>query len=65
MLMNLKNLDWDDELLSLFRIPKTVLPKILASSDFYGNCNNNYINLKEETSDTDRMLSIQGIPLTG
>ncbi|QLL07203.1 glycerol kinase GlpK [Mycobacterium vicinigordonae] len=32
MLMNLETLDWDDELLSLFDIPREMLPKIEASS---------------------------------
>ena len=32
MLMNLKTLDWDDELLSAMGIPRQVLPKIQASS---------------------------------
>lgn len=35
MLMNLKTLDWDDELLKIFKIPKQTLPKILpCDSDF-------------------------------
>lgn len=32
MLMNLETLDWDDELLALFSIPKAMLPRITASS---------------------------------
>jgi glycerol kinase len=32
MLMDLETLDWDDELLSFFDIPRTMLPKIAASS---------------------------------
>ncbi|HBY98096.1 MAG TPA: glycerol kinase [Chloroflexi bacterium] len=38
MLMNLKTLDWDDELISFFGIPKAMLPQIRPSSDpnFYG-----------------------------
>ncbi len=32
MLMNLETLDWDDELLSFFDIPRTMLPRIAASS---------------------------------
>jgi glycerol kinase len=32
MLMNLKTLDWDDELLSFFGIPRQMLPKIRPSS---------------------------------
>src|SRR5688572_10601796 len=32
-LVNLKTRDWDDELLSLFRIPRQILPRICASCD--------------------------------
>src|ERR1700744_1063421 len=32
MLMDLETLDWDDELLSLFGIPRTMLPSIASSS---------------------------------
>lgn len=33
MLLNLKTLDWDDELLRLFGIPRAMLPKLRPSSD--------------------------------
>ncbi|HEY0359506.1 MAG TPA: glycerol kinase GlpK, partial [Mycobacteriales bacterium] len=33
MLMNLETLDWDDELLSFFDIPRAMLPEIRPSSD--------------------------------
>jgi glycerol kinase len=33
MLMNLETLDWDDELLDLFGVPRQMLPAILPSSD--------------------------------
>ncbi|MFC0526875.1 glycerol kinase GlpK [Phytohabitans kaempferiae] len=33
MLMNLETLDWDDELLSFFGIPRAMLPRIRPSSD--------------------------------
>jgi glycerol kinase len=38
MLMDLETLDWDDELLSFFGVPRTMLPGIRPSStsDFYG-----------------------------
>ncbi|MGC2743476.1 MAG: glycerol kinase GlpK [Candidatus Angelobacter sp.] len=35
-LMNLKTLDWDDELLQAFAIPRQVLPQIGSSSEVYG-----------------------------
>ena len=36
LLMNLKTLEWDDELLRLFDIPPGILPEIRASSEVYG-----------------------------
>ena len=33
LLMDLRRLDWDDELLALFDIPRRMLPKICSSSD--------------------------------
>ena len=33
MLLNLRTLDWDDELLNLFGIPRSMLPKLRPSSD--------------------------------
>ena len=36
LLMNLDTLDWDDELLTCFNIPRKCLPKILSSSDNFG-----------------------------
>jgi len=35
-LMSLKMLDWDDELLSAFEIPRAMLPKVRSSSEEYG-----------------------------
>lgn len=37
MLMDLETLDWDDELLALFDIPRAMLPAIKSSSEVYGN----------------------------
>jgi glycerol kinase len=39
MLMNLKTLDWDDEILKIMDIPKAMLPQVRPSSDpnLYGN----------------------------
>ncbi|MEU4236264.1 glycerol kinase GlpK [Actinoplanes sp. NPDC026619] len=36
-LMNLHTLDWDDELLRLFRIPRPMLPEIRSSAEIYGH----------------------------
>jgi glycerol kinase len=53
MLMNLETLDWDDELLGFFNIPRGMLPEIRPSSDPNGY---------GETSDS---LAYGGIRLTG
>ncbi len=35
-LMDLRTLDWDEELLRLFEIPRAILPEIRSSSEVYG-----------------------------
>lgn len=37
-LMNLESLQWDDELLRVFDIPRACLPEIRSSSEIYGVC---------------------------
>lgn len=48
-LMNLATLDWDDELLALFNVPRACLPRIVSSSEFYGTC----------------VAPLSGVPLAG
>jgi glycerol kinase len=36
MLMDLKNLHWDDSICKLLNIPKSILPTIKSSSEVYG-----------------------------
>ncbi len=36
MLLNIHTCEWDEDLLKLFSIPKSVLPQVVASSDRYG-----------------------------
>lgn len=36
LLMDIETLEWDQSLCHFFDIPMKILPKILASSDFYG-----------------------------
>ncbi len=36
LLYNIHTLDWDDELLSLFDIPRSMMPEVHASSEVYG-----------------------------
>ncbi|MGA9774410.1 MAG: glycerol kinase GlpK [Candidatus Dormiibacterota bacterium] len=38
MLMNLKTLDWDDEILGIMGVPRAMLPEIRPSSAVYGQC---------------------------
>ena len=46
MLMNLKTLDWDDKMLQIFNIDRSMLPKICDSSQIYGYTDLNIL-LKE------------------
>jgi glycerol kinase len=39
MLFNIHTLQWDDELLQLFNIPKHILPEVKSSSEIYGHTN--------------------------
>ncbi len=36
LLLNLQTLDWDDELLAILDIPRSILPKVRSSSERYG-----------------------------
>jgi glycerol kinase len=51
LMMNLETLDWDDELVSILGIPRSMLPEIRSSSEIYGQ-------VKEG-------LPLQGVPLGG
>jgi glycerol kinase len=48
-LMNIATLEWDDELLALFDIPRACLPQIRPSSEIYGVCDG----------------ALSGVPLAG
>ncbi|WP_367614245.1 FGGY family carbohydrate kinase [Allobaculum sp. Allo2] len=37
MLCNIETVEWDDELLERFNIPKAILPKIVSTSQVYGS----------------------------
>ena len=43
MLYNIHTLDWDDELLALFDIPRSILPEVRASSEVYGTVSARYL----------------------
>ncbi len=49
-LMSLESLDWDDDLLSSFGIPRAMLPRIRSSSEVYG---------------TAALPAIDGVPVAG
>lgn len=49
MLMNLETLDWDDEILGIMGVPRSMLPQIKSSSEVYGECRG----------------VLQGVPLAG
>ena len=61
MLMDLKTLDWDDEILDVLDIPRAVLPKIRSSSEVYGHAGagSSRPNWGEWTS------PLQAIPISG
>ena len=46
MLYNIYTLDWDDELLALFDIPKAMLPEVKSSSEVYGETAGNILAAK-------------------
>lgn len=39
MLFNINTLDWDDELLALFGVPRSILPKVQSSGGIFGYAN--------------------------
>lgn len=41
LLFNLKEEDWDDELLELFNVPRRMLPEVKSSSEVYGHITKN------------------------
>ncbi|MBR7016164.1 MAG: glycerol kinase GlpK [Lachnospiraceae bacterium] len=51
MLFNIHTLEWDDELLDLFEVPKCMLPKVVPSSAVYGM--------------TDKLILGEEIPIAG
>ena len=43
LLFNIYSLEWDEELLSFFRIPKAMLPKVKPSSGFFGELDSEFL----------------------
>ncbi len=46
MLFNINTMDWDDELLELLTIPKSMLPEVKQSSEVYGHTSPNFFASK-------------------
>lgn len=42
LIFNINTMDWDDELLDLFTIPKSMLPEVRQSSEVYGHTSPNF-----------------------
>ena len=51
-LLDIHKLEWDDELIKIFGIPKSSLPKVLSSAEIYGRV-------------TDQYGSFEGCPISG
>ena len=56
LLMDLKTLDWDDELLALMGVPRSMMPEIRSSSEVYG-----HISMGDLALDG----AFEGIPVAG
>lgn len=46
MIYNIHTMEWDEELLSLFNIPKNILPEVKSSSEVYGETTGNVFAAK-------------------
>lgn len=46
LLFNINTMDWDDELLELLTIPKSMLPKVKQSSEIYGHTKSTFYDTK-------------------
>lgn len=65
MLMNIRTLDWDDELLKIFKIPKESLPKICACDQNFGYSKKYQTNLISMIGDQQSSMIGQGAFLVG
>lgn len=61
MLMNLKSLDWDEEILKAMGIPRAMLPEIRSSSEIYGYVGAGF----PRPIQGERTSPLQGIPISG
>jgi len=67
LLLNLETLDWDDELLALFGVPRELLPRIVASADSVGEgeLNGRAIEIRGIAGDQQAALYGQGCHAPG
>ena len=45
-LYNIEKLEWDDELLSIFDVPKSMMPKVMDSNSDFGKVSKNVMNFE-------------------
>jgi len=64
MLMNLKTLDWDDDILKVMGIPRAMLPEIKSSSEIYGYIGAQRRVLLTQTKNRSA-VPLQGIAVAG
>jgi glycerol kinase len=60
MLMNLRTLDWDDELLSAMGVPRAMLPEIVPSTEIYGEARGDLAGLPVAASLGDQHAALFG-----
>lgn len=46
LLFDLRTLSWDDELLKLFEVPRAMLPRVVSSSEVYGETDESLLGVK-------------------
>ncbi|CAM3648671.1 glycerol kinase GlpK [Elizabethkingia occulta] len=46
MMFNIRTMDWDDDLLKLFNIPRAILPEVKQSSEIYGETSTTLFSTK-------------------
>ncbi len=62
LLFNINTLSWDETLLEIFNVPKTILPEVFPSANTFGTANF-YRHFWLETFD--KNISIDGVPIAG
>ncbi|MGL4484903.1 MAG: glycerol kinase GlpK [Anaerovoracaceae bacterium] len=61
LMFNIRTLKWDDEILELFNIPKTMLPEVKESSEIYGYVNSDILFKNLIKNETSKKNSINNI----